>query len=216
MDLELKIKSWNDVSIDKYYEILNIFKDENKAEFDKYMSLLALLCDVDEDTVYDLEMLKAQALFSQIKWVNDFSFQKKKGGMGTINTVMIDGKKYNVGVDLQNFTVSQYIDFQTFWHKKDLEQYYGNILAVFLIPEGCKYGEGYDVAELASTIRQKVSIVTANQVCFFFLNSLAISIKGIQIYLDWMKRKMKDKESKQQMEIVSKNLKVIQKNILVG
>ncbi len=216
MDIELKIKSWNDVSIDKYYEILDIFKDDSKAEFDKYMSLLALLCDVDEDVVYSLDIFKAQAMFNAISWINDFSFLKKKGGMGAIKSVVIDGKKYNVCVDLQKFTVSQYIDFQTFWHKKDLEKYYGNILAIFLLPEGCKYGEGYDVAELATTIRQKVSIVTANQVCFFFLNSLAISIKGIQIYLDWMKRKMKNKENRKQMETVSKNLQMIQKYIFLG
>ena len=82
MDIELKIKSWNDVSIDKYYQILDIFKDDSKAEFDKYMSLLALLCDVDEDVVYSLDIIKAQAMFSAISWINDFSFLKKKGGMG--------------------------------------------------------------------------------------------------------------------------------------
>lgn len=216
MDIELKIKSWNDVSIDKYYQILDIFNDDSKAEFDKYMSLLALFCDVDEDVVYSLDIVKAQAMFSAISWIHDFSFLKKKGSMGKINSVIIDGNKYNVCVDLQKFTVSQYIDFQTFWQHKDLKKYYGNILAVFIIPEGHKYGEGYDVAELSTTIRQKVSIVTANQVCFFFLNSLAISIKGIQIYLDWIKRKMKNKENRSQMETVSKNLRMIQKFIFNG
>lgn len=214
--MEIKIKSWNDISINKYYDIVAIMNDKDKDEFAKYMSLLAILCDVDESDVYNLDLIQAQGLFKQISWINDFSFLNHKGGIGAIKTVILDGTKYNVCVDLQKFTVAQYIDFQTFWHKKDLEKYYGNILAVFLIPDGHKYGEGYDVAELAESIRDKVSIVTANQVCFFFLKSLQISIEALAIYLAWMKRKMKKAENKEKMEIVEKNLKMIQQYIILG
>lgn len=213
--VSIKFKSWNDVSINNYYRIADIFKSDME-ELDMYLNLLAILCDTDVDTIYNLPYVQAQRMFKEIAWVNDFEIFKKKSRTISFDKLKIGDKTYKVDVDLKNFTVSQYIDFQTFWSANDFEKYYGNILAIFIIPEGHKYGDNYDIAALATEFRDKISIVTANQVCFFFLNSLKISMQGTLIFLNWILRKAMRKQNKEKVAEIKAQIAKLEAAIMDG
>lgn len=214
-EVKIQYKGWNEISINKYYEIADVFKSDME-ELDMYLNLLAILCDTDIDKIYNLPYQRAQQMFKEIAWVNDFDIFKKKSKTISFDKLKINGETYKVDVDLKNFTVSQYIDFQTFWGANDFEKYYGNILAVFIIPEGHKYGDNYDIADLANKFRDNVSIVTANQVCFFFLNSLRISMQGTLIFLNWILKKAMRKQNKEKVAEIKKQIAQLEMAIMDG
>lgn len=201
--ITIKKKSWNDISINDYYEIMDFLESDLDA-VSKDVGLLSVLCETDTDAIYSLSLDEVEALMKQIDWVKRFDFNRK----WKANRVRIGDSVYDVCVDLSNMTVSQYIDFQNFWSKQDLREYYGNILACFFVPKGKKYCEGYDVKALAEEFRNTVSIELANAVCFFFLKRLLYSIKATQVYLTWQMKKMKKKhpEMKEKIAQMEKEL----------
>jgi hypothetical protein len=185
----IKKKSWKDISINDYYEITDVLEDNSLDAITKNIYLLSILTEIDAETLFNLSLDEVDVLMKQIGWITDFKWDKK----WKANRVSINGKQYDVCVDLSKMTISQYIDFQNFWSKQDLREHYGNILACFFVPKGKKYCEGYDVKALAEEFRNTVSIELANAVCFFFLKRLLYSIKATQVYLTWQMRKMKRK-----------------------
>lgn len=211
--MELIKKSWNDISINDYYEIVDIIDDDSRSEMDKEVATIAVLCDCTEDTIYNLTLPEVKKLTGEIGFLKKFDFDKRWDK----SRIRIKGVEYDVCVDLQKMTISQYIDFQTFWGKRDLRTYYGNILACFIIPKGCKYGDGYDIAALAQEFRDTISISMANAVCFFFLKDLAISTKVTQAYLEWTMRRMRKKapteEIRSQMEEIERQLVTLRYNM---
>lgn len=214
-ELKVQYHNWNEISINKYYEIAEIFKSED-TEFEMWVRLLAALCDVDEDAIYNLPYATVQRMFGEIRWVHNFNAFNANNDKIKFKQITINGTKYNVDVNLQNFTVSQYIDFQTFWKAKDLQKYYGNILAIFFIPEGHKYGEDYDISKLAEDIRDNVSIVTANQVCFFFLNTYLLSIRALLIYCNWILKRTLRKKKMKEAEMIKEKMQELEKTIMDG
>lgn len=198
-------KSWDDISINDYYELVDAMEDAELQPLDKSVALLAVLCDCTPDDIYNLPVYEIDKMNSQIGWVRKFDFNKRFKS----KRLTIAGKKYSVCVNLQEMTISQYMDFQTLWAKNDLRTYWGNILCCFIVPEGKKYCEDYDVQALADEFRDEVPITLANSVCFFFLKRLLTSIKSTLLFLTIMMKKMgrtENKELKEQMEAAKKTL----------
>ena len=213
--MELKYKNWNEVSIDLYYQILDVYEDESLCEAEKDLALCAILCDVPEEEIYSLSIMEANELISKLSWLGKFDFNRNyKGGK-----IKIKGKDYRVNCDLQKMTIAQYIDFQTFYKMTDHRNTYGNLLACFILPEGKKYGEDYDISELAKEITEELSIVTANEIIFFFLKELETSIRALQIYLDFqiwrMKRKAKPTQ-KLKIQELQKRIQEMNRILMAG
>ncbi len=195
---KLLYNSWEDVSISLYKQIVEITEDSQLSPTEINIAVLALLMGVDEDKIYyNYTVQELQEMLSKMAWLNEFKFNKNWNS----KKIKINGKEYTIETDLQKMTIAQYIDFQTYWAKKDNMKYLANLLSCFIIPKGCKYNEGYDIAELTETIENNVPITTSNSILFFFLKELVTSIQGMLIYLDWMARKkVKDKKKMEQME----------------
>lgn len=187
--IEIKKRSWDDISINDYYDIQDIIESKEN-EIDKQVKVLAILCDAQPEDIYDLSMTEIAKLNSKIGWINEFNYDKKFHS----KKITVANNEYTVSVDLQAMSISQYIDFQTFWGKNNLRQYIGNILAVFLVPKGKKYCDGYNAAELAASFRDTISITLASSICFFFAKSLQISIVSTILYSEWLMKKLEKRK----------------------
>lgn len=194
--ISIKKKSWDDISINEYYELVDAMEDANLQPLDKSVALLALLCECTVDDIYNLPVYQIDRLNAQIGWVRKFDFNKRFNS----KRLTIAGKKYDVCVNLQEMSISQYMDFQNLWGRKDLRTYWGNILACFLVPSGKKYCEDYDVQALAQEFRDEVPITLANSVCFFFLKRLLSSIKTTLLFLKIMMKEMGKKTPNKEIE----------------
>lgn len=189
-NITLKKRSWNDISISDWRKISEICKEESLSDVEKNVEVLAVLCDCTPDDVWNTEMAQLNKLMDGIGWLNSFNFNKK----WSADSIKINGKKYKICTNVAEFSVAQYIDFQELWKKRDGNE--GRILACFIIPEGCRYGEGYDVVELANLFEQRVSITNYNAVCFFFLKQSLLLTRISAAYLEWQMKRMKRKVKK--------------------
>lgn len=198
--MDLRFRNWNEISVNTFNELKNI--DYNKedgvlGELEANIEILSILCDVDENDISNLSTTEFQYLISQIEFLKTMPKVKVQ------DKYVINGKKYKVFLTLKDMTISQYIDFQTYY--KDFNNKFAECLSCFLIPEGKKYGEGYDIAEVIDDIGNHLSIVDANSIMFFFVLlyrsltkvTLGCSIKDLKKIM----KKTKDREEKNKLKI---------------
>lgn len=212
--MELKKKSWRDVSINEYFDLKERLEDKSLNEYDKEVIKIAFANNMTEDEVWSLTIAKFKELQVETLWMQEFPISDNP----KFKTLKINDETYNVDTNLQNFTIAQYIDFQTFYpQRKTNERMLGNILACFIIPKGKKYIEGYDVQDMISKLNDNLDILTANEIMFFFLKQYLISIRVLANYFNYMMKKMKKKsKDKEKMMILEKEWNTMKKNILVG
>lgn len=210
---EIIKKSWSDITINDYKEILEIQNREYDSDLEKGIAVLSVLCEKSEDELYSIPITELNSLLSGISWMSEeFTFNKKWSS----KHIKINDKKYDVICNINKFTVAQYADFQIYWDKRGDVNNMGKLLTVFIIPEGHKYNEGYDIVELANTLENWVSITDYNSICFFFLKVCALSIKESLFYSNFqmmkMIRKEKDKEKKKELKQLQKEIinKIVQ------
>lgn len=200
--MELKKRtSWRDVTINEYYELVNEINDPALADYDIAVKKVSFSSGLSEDEVWSLSIPEFRNRQAESMWMNEFSINDNPN----FKEITIDGEKYTVDTNLQNFTVAQYVDFQTLYPKRKNDiKILGNILACFIIPKGKKYADGYDIQSTAMKINECLDIMTAQEIMFFFLKQLLISTRATANYLNWqmkrMSRRTKDKEKAQKLE----------------
>lgn len=208
--IELKYKSWKEISINTFNKLkeIRINSNDSLELLDSNITLLSILCDVDEDTIADLTTSEFSTLLSQTAFLKDMPKVKIQ------EYYKINGKEYQVFLSMKNMTVSQYIDFQTFYKEQD--KYFKELLACFIIPKGKKYGEDYDVQEVIDDIGNYLSIVDANSILFFFVLLYQSLTKAMLTYsiqqMKKAKRKM-NKEEKEKIDLAIEEVKRV-KNLV--
>ena len=198
--MELK-RSWREVSINDYFNLVKKLEDDNLSPQDIQVAKVAFITGLDEDDVWNMNLQEFNQAITDAQWLEKFDINPNV----KFTKLKLAGNDYVVDTNLQNFTVAQYIDFQTFYPKrKSNDKVIGNILACFIIPKDKKYSEGYDVQQLVATINEELDIMTANEIMFFFLKQYLISIRATANYFNWimkkMKKRVKDKEKIEQLE----------------
>ena len=198
--------SWNEISINRYNEICDIYEENSlDSETERNMAVLAVLLDMDEDAVYDLPIEWVRDYMKDLNFLGDFKFDTK----WRQSNITIKGQKYDVMVDANKMTTSQYIDYQTFWAEDDKRKIMAQLLSCFIIPHGAKYNDGsYDLEELRQIIADNISITLANSVCFFFLIKSTQSLLNSQVYGIRQMRKMMKTKSLTEEEKENLNLKI--------
>lgn len=172
-----KVNSWKDISIAKFREIVSIAKEEELSEQEKDIKLLAIVNGITEDDVWNTQISEMSQLKDNLKFLNEAPKAEDK----KFSTYTINEKEYDIITDMNKFTYGQYIDFQTHYQDNDN---ISKVLSVILVPQGKKYGDGYDLVELMTEIDNNVNIIDAKSICFFFVKSLQNLIKSTLDYLE--------------------------------
>lgn len=201
--IEIKYKNWDEISIKKFDEIKNALKTNFNNELEANLAMLSILCDVDIQEIENLPLTEFSKLLKQ----TDFIVKMPK--VEIKDKYVINGKKYNVCLSVNKMTTAQYIDYQTFG--KDIEGNLKNLVSVFLIPEGKKYGE-YDLENVIDELYNNMPIADAYSVCFFFTLQLQSLTKVTLSYLERKIRKeMKKEKNKMRKEKIMMGLEQIQR-----
>ena len=203
--MELKYKSWNDITVNVFEELKNIPTSNGDVleDLNSNISLLSILCDVDEDEIAELTTTEFNQLLKQTAFLADMPKVK------IIDKYNINGNKYNVHLAVADMTMNQYIDFQTFC--KDKEKYMKNLIACFLIPEGKKYCDGYKIEDVIKDIGD-MPITAAHSIMFFFIILFQSLTKAtLRCSERKLKKAMKkmNKEEQEKTEMVVKMLREI-------
>lgn len=201
--MELKHKNWSEISIKKFDEIKNALKTNFNKELEANLAMLSILCDVDIQEIENLPLTEFSKLLKQ----TDFIAKMPK--VDIKDKYVINGKKYNVCLSVNKMTTAQYIDYQTFG--KDIDGNLKNLVSVFLIPEGKRYGE-YDLENVIDELYNNMPIADAYSVCFFFTLQLQSLTKVTFSYLERKIRKeMKKEKDKIRKEKIMMGLEQIQR-----
>lgn len=178
--------SWDSISIQKYYSILDILNDNDSDDITKNVRLVSLILDKDEDEVWEMSLPDAGALIGKLRFLNDFKLPDKPN-----LKISLPGYDLEVMKDVTKITVGQYMDFQSFT-KQPLRDSFEKILSIFVIPKGKKYNDGYDIVDLQRTIREHLPFVVGQGLLSFFLAKQLEYLKSSLTYLEQTMRKTKD------------------------
>lgn len=189
--MKLKLDRWEKITISQYYTIVGIVENPDLSMQEKNIKLVSLLAEEPEEKVALLPAIELNTLVSQTTWLGSFNFNHKH----CPRKITLGKKKFRVVLEPAKLTTSQYLDFRNFYSYGNLKQYYGNLLACFVIPEEAKgYGDGYDPLELAKELYEKLGIQEANTLMFFFLKKLALSIRIMVTYSEYLLKRAVKKD----------------------
>lgn len=160
--------NWKDVTIEKYERIAAL-QAQNLSEIDLIAAVIAVLDGTTvkevEEMPYGVLLLKARGLrFLQSNPIP--SIVKRKYELGE--------KKYIPTLNPAELTTAQYIDFQV--RAANAKDDLAGLLSVFLIPEGCKYNDGYSSDDVREAVYKNMPIEDAMGLSAFFFELWKMSI----------------------------------------
>lgn len=154
---------WDRITIEKYYDIMDVLNDDNDDDITKNVKLVSIMLDKDESEIWDMDLTQAGEYISRLQFLNKFDIPDNPN-----MKFNLPGYNLEVMKDVTKINVAQYVDFQNFV-KMPLRESMDKILSIFLIPSGYKYNDGYDIIDLQKTIRKNMSFRVAEGLLSFFL-----------------------------------------------
>lgn len=180
------IKSYDQLPIGKYIEILGILEQE-LSEIDRQAEILAVLNDTTAEDIINLPIIDYKEMAAESRFLEEPVQGRKKR---IPNICKIPGYELVPTTDIRKMTTAQYVDFQTF--AADTTKNMVEILSCFLIPKGFKYNDGYDIADVQRAIRDNMSVSDVDSIFDFFFARFETSMLGLAIFSRWTIEKMKD------------------------
>lgn len=189
---------WEDVSLEQYAQVYNILIEENIPDDEK-------VCLITQ------ELFNINVLASPLNEVRDKITTVKNllntpiEGNNVVNDVYIlNGKRYILTNDLSKITTAQYIDYMNYINSGVDINTYNNFLAIFFVPEGHEYNDGYNLNEVKNNIDNYLSIVDATSIAGFFLRYAKRLLKIFQRFLIAEVLKMKGMKLRDKITMIRK------------
>ena len=151
---------WYDITVDQFQRLQEL----DLKELDGQIEAAGILMGINTDDMTWVEFCKE---LSRLDFLNNPI-------PDTIvrQSYRLNGHKYNCFANLQDLSVTRYMDFTKLAPTNDLVK----ILAVFLVPDGKEYCEGYDLNDVYEDIRT-MSIVDAKGIFNFFKVQFIVCVK---------------------------------------
>ena len=153
------------ITIEKHKQIQKLLKDNNIEDMQEIQAeLLAIYADTDADVIMNYPLTKYHKLLE--KFYSDYftDFSKAEPAIKD---------KYTAGdmvlvpmLDFTQITVAQMMDFSVL--SVDPIENIEKLLAIFLIPKGKKYNDGYDLMQVQKAIL-KMDFNEVSPLLAFFL-----------------------------------------------
>lgn len=178
------ITSYAELPIGKFVEFTRI-PYEGREEIDYMLDIVSLLSDKSVDELSTMPITEFSSLCAKTHFLQHLPETSRR----RIEKVKLPGWNLIVTKGAKYMQTNQYVDFQNFIQQGNdaiVEQ-----LSCILIPEGMKYCEGYDMAELQKAIAE-LPTQTALDVQAFFLRRSLNSIAATLTSLEWMSHFLKN------------------------
>lgn len=201
----LLYKSWEEVPLKVYDEIVKVTNNEDLSPMQKNIEVISLLSNIPSEEIWNMDINKVKKLSIKASFINEFDFDRNNKP----KSLTINNMKCTIKYNLNDFSFAQFQDFQTFY-QMGTDKYMQNILATIIIPDGKKYGDGYDLDEFTEHLYNEISITDAQTVMFFFTKSLLHSLDHTRTYLiSQMKKEVKKMENSEKKKELMKQIKYI-------
>lgn len=188
------------MTVADYIRLREISKLQMATDDEKNLMVAALIAEVPYQEILQLPLDKARELMDK----TEFLLQQPVPGK-TKRKYELNGRTYRLFKDPSEMSVAQYIDFAAI-EKEGFGKMPAEMLAIFLVPEGHQYNDGYDKEQQIEDM-MNMSITEALGVCSFFTKRLSKSINlimtALRIRMKWMRitAKKEDREMMKALEI---------------
>lgn len=165
--------SYDALPIGTYLRVMEAC-EKNPEEPDTTVAVLAVLTGMDTEEVLDLPLDEFTRLSARAAYLREKAPERKvreRYEAGEFTLVPV--------ADIRKMTAAQYIDFQTF--AREGMRRMPEVLSCLLVPDGCRYTEGYDPVEVQDALRTGMCVTDAVALYAFFLDSLRRSILDMSI-----------------------------------
>ena len=159
--------NWYNVNLNQFILLQDAFKIEDDTE--KMISIAEIILGNDVTNLPLKEFNEQMKRLEFLKEEIPTSVPPKK--------FEINGKKYFMDCLLGNITTAQYVDYTNQSNTGD----FAKMLSVFVIPEGHKYNDGYDMLEVINDIGM-LPIPIVNSIAFFFGRQFSVFMRIFQRY----------------------------------
>lgn len=160
---------WNDITLRQWNNLQDVLSKTDPNDEDRDVLIMTSLFG---DSVLDLPISEYHKKLNELTFLNEEMPTNRVPKKYSIN-----GKTYIIQTDMSKMPTAQYIDYRNLLKTGEINKW----LSVFFIPEGHKYGDGYDLNDVFEDLLE-VDIATINSLAFFFKRQYQIFTKIFQFY----------------------------------
>lgn len=181
--------NWNNITLNKWKDIERIFNTTYEDQILQSADLISVVFDIDDP------MAMTPSEFQ--KKIEELSFLKEDCPKNKLaNSYILNGTKYVFNGNTFEMTMAQLIDFRAFSTKDKID--YADCLSVFLIPEGKKYNEEYNIEDALKDIGS-LPLPDALELFTYFREGFHLYIVITIDYLNNQLQKMGPKTNKKEI-----------------
>lgn len=191
---------WDDLTVADQLRIKEISELQMATEDEKNMMVAAMLAEIP----YEEILRKPLGDVREIMDNTEFLLHKPQA-VKARKKYVINGRTYKLFKDPSEMTVAQYFDFQAV-HKEGYEKMPGEMLCIFLVPEGHEYNDGYDKDQQLDDMLS-LSVTEALGIVDFFTGRCLKSIRRMAMFckvmlkLEILKAPKQEKEALKALEL---------------
>lgn len=188
------ITSYSNLPMGKYQRVIEALK-QNEDAIDAHVEMLSILYDMTPEDVMNMPLEQYQ----ELSFNCSFLMQPLPPIKGRIC------KEYKFGdmvlvptTDIKKFSAAQYIDYQQMIQEdgKLIE-----LMSCLLVPKGCKYAQGYDIADVHKVIAEYMCVSDVMEMSAFFLRKLKNSISNTLSCLELDMTLSRDKDKRRMINL---------------
>lgn len=155
------ITNYDALTLGKFAELEDArdkYDDDNRRN----IAILSVLSGKSEDELLDLPFVVFREMMDQAAFL-----RRAPRRVDVSKSYALGGWELVPVLDIRKMTTAQYIDYQTM--ATDADKRRAELLSCLIVPKGCRYCDGYDVAEVQDAIRKYMPITSAWALLAFFL-----------------------------------------------
>lgn len=175
------IDCYEKLTLAKWAQIAALSERPFEDDAERQVAVLAILADKSEREVLNMP-LPEYAVLSEAA---AFLFQEPRPSAIAANglrRLQLEGWTLVPTTDLRKLTTAQYVDYQTLI-QGDADVHI--LLSCFLVPEGCKYCDGYEIADIHALLARSLTVPDALALKAFFLRRFTTSMRNFLTSCKW-------------------------------
>lgn len=174
--------SWDEVTL----EMFDVITSEESNPYEKITDILEIMTGLPKSEIKDLPatVLESAKLNEKLSFMTKEPRKKMPVEKYTLN-----GKKYIMSLYPAKWTAAQYLDYNAVLGGGPQKKM-AKCVACFMVPEGKKYGEGYDFDRLVDEIYEHMPVTVAMGYASFFQLQLTSYVKALSAYTERKKKKL--------------------------
>lgn len=173
--------SWESITYSEFEQLIQI-AEANIPEQYKTTHLISILSGVSVDEIEQLPIPTYMKLTSALTFLNDQPKEIKHK-----NEYEVNGHKYILQAEVDKICTAQFLDYTNYSKEERVSTI--KMASCFLIPEGHKYGDGYDINQVWFDIGC-MNFLDVKALAFFLQLQYAAYLLISKDYIDRQMKKM--------------------------